>query len=114
MSSDRLMTTSDKTVQVSVRREGGRARIALSFPVDTESGQRQDSKGRRIPPAYVQTVTVERGGTAAFAAHLGPNLSRMPIVEFDLEGISRGETLKLVWTDQAGQRYEQALSLEGG
>lgn len=107
-----MTTDQGNTVQVEVRRDGARVRIALRFPVATETGLRQDRRGRRIAPAFVQTVTVERAGAPVFSAYLGPNLARRPALEFELDAAAPGETLSLSWTDASGRRYTQALRLD--
>lgn len=108
-----MTTDLTQAVRIDLRRDGGRWRIALRFPVATETGLRQDRHGRRIAPAFVQTVTVERAGAPVFSAHLGAHLARWPTIEFELEAAAPAETLSLTWTDQSGRRHTQPLPLAG-
>jgi sulfur-oxidizing protein SoxZ len=102
----------DTAFQATTRRDRGRVTISLRLPIATESGRRQDAKGRRIPPAFVRTLSVEWAGAVVFTAHLGPNLACYPTVAFDVDGAKKGDVLRVAWTDQSGARVEQDVTLD--
>jgi sulfur-oxidizing protein SoxZ len=106
------MTTDDKRVQITTTRDGARTLVRMVFPVQTDAGRRASASSRAVPARFVQTVSVERGGTAVFVAHLGANMARTPEVSFDLEGVSLGTRLTLRWIE-SGQSasYEQEFEV---
>jgi hypothetical protein len=102
----------DDQVKVTTQREGSRVRIRLKFPLPTEPLRRLGADGRTRPPLFLQTVVVERDGAPVFSGHFGPFMARFPEVEFELEGLARGQALALRWQDSAGGEHEQRLVVD--
>ena len=70
-----------------------------------ETGQRKDKKtGKLIPAHFIQEVTCEHNGKAVMTALWGPAISKNPYLSFKFKGASKGDTLKLSWVDNKGEK----------
>jgi len=70
-----------------------------------ETGQRKDKKtGKVIPAHFIQEVTCEHSGNAVMTAMWGPAVSKNPYLSFKFKGASKGDTLKLNWVDNKGEK----------
>ena len=70
-----------------------------------ETGQRKDKKtGKLIPAHFIQEVTCEHNGNAVMTALWGPAVSKNPYLSFKFKGASKGDTLKLNWVDNKGEK----------
>lgn len=73
----------------------------IRHPMD--SGFVKNSKGKLIPPHYIEVVTVELGDKTVFVADWGPAVSKDPYLEFKFKGGKKGDTLTVSWVDNKGQ-----------
>ncbi|MFQ5644411.1 MAG: thiosulfate oxidation carrier complex protein SoxZ [Thiogranum sp.] len=70
-----------------------------------ETGQRKDKKtGKLIPAHFIQEVTCEHNGNAVMTALWGPAVSKNPYLSFKFKGAGKGDTLKLSWVDNKGEK----------
>ena len=70
-----------------------------------ETGLRKDKKtGKLIPAHFIQEVTCEHNGNAVMTAMWGPAVSKNPYLSFKFKGASKGDTLKLGWVDNKGEK----------
>ena len=70
-----------------------------------ETGQRKDKKtGKVIPVYFIQEVICEHSGNAVMTAMWGPAVSKNPYLSFKFKGASKGDTLKLNWVDNKGEK----------
>ena len=70
-----------------------------------ETGQRKDKKtGKVIPAHFIQEVTCEHSGNAVMTALWGAAVSKNPYLSFKFKGASKGDTLKLNWVDNKGEK----------
>jgi sulfur-oxidizing protein SoxZ len=72
----------------------------IQHPMD--SGFVKDDKGQIIPPHFIQQLTFEHNGKIVFLADWGPAVSKDPYVKFSFKGASKGDDLKISWTDNKG------------
>lgn len=78
-----------------------------------ETGQRKNKKtGEKYPAHFIQEVVVELNGTVVLTALWGPAVSKRPFLQFKLEGAKAGDTIKLSWVDNKGEKdsAEQAIA----
>jgi len=73
----------------------------IHHPMD--SGFIKDSKGKLIPPHYIEIVTFEHDGKNIFTADWGPAVSKDPYLKFSFDGGKKGDTLTVKWVDNEGQ-----------
>jgi len=70
-----------------------------------ETGQRKDKKtGKLIPAHFIQEVTCEHNGNTVITAMWGPAISKNPYLSFKFKGAGKGDTLKLSWVDNKGEK----------
>ena len=72
----------------------------IQHPMDT--GLVKDSKGELIPAHYIQELKFEHNGKDVFVANWGTAVSKDPYVKFSFKGASKGDDLKISWTDNKG------------
>ena len=69
-----------------------------------ETGQRKDKAGKKIPAHFIQEVVCELNGTVVLTALWGPAVSKRPFLQFKLNGAKVGDTIKLSWVDNKGEK----------
>ncbi|MBL4763059.1 MAG: thiosulfate oxidation carrier complex protein SoxZ [Gammaproteobacteria bacterium] len=73
----------------------------MSHPMET--GLRRNKKtGKRIPPHYIQEVTVTANGNNVMTAHWGSGISKNPYLSFKYTG-DKGDTITVSWVDNKGK-----------
>lgn len=82
----------------------------ISHPMET--GQRKDKKtGKLIPAHFIQDVVCEHGGNKVMEAYWGPAVSKNPYLSFKFKGASKGDSLKLSWTDNKGESDSKEVTI---
>ena len=75
----------------------------ISHPMET--GTRKDSKtGEVIPAHFIQEVVCEHKGNKVLVANWGPAVSKNPYLSFRFTGAAAGDTVKLSWVDNKGDK----------
>jgi len=75
----------------------------ISHPMET--GTRKDKKtGKKIPAHYIQEVVVTHKSNTVMTANWGPAISKNPYLSFRFTGGASGDTVKLSWVDNKGNK----------
>lgn len=75
----------------------------ISHPMET--GTRKDKKtGKKIPAHFIQEVVCEHKGNKVMTASWGAAISKNPYLSFKFSGAAAGDTLKLSWVDNKGEK----------
>jgi sulfur-oxidizing protein SoxZ len=75
----------------------------ISHPMET--GTRKDKKtGKKIPAHFIQEVVCEHKGKTVMTANWGPAISKNPYLSFRFSGAAAGNTVKLSWVDNKGEK----------
>ena len=75
----------------------------ISHPMET--GTRKDKKtGNKIPAHFIQEVVCEHKGNTVMTANWGPAISKNPYLSFRFSGAAAGDTVKLSWVDNKGEK----------
>ena len=75
----------------------------ISHPMET--GTRKDKKtGNNIPAHFIQEVVCEHKGNTVMTANWGPAISKNPYLSFRFSGAAAGDTVKLSWVDNKGEK----------
>lgn len=70
-----------------------------------ETGTRKDKKtGKKIPAHFIQEVVCEHKGNKIMVANWGPAISKNPYLSFKFTGGAAGDTVKLSWVDNKGEK----------
>ncbi len=74
----------------------------VSHPMET--GLRKDKKtGKVIPAHFIQEVICEHKGNTVMTALWGAAVSKNPYLSFRFKGATKGDTVKLTWSDNQGK-----------
>jgi sulfur-oxidizing protein SoxZ len=75
----------------------------ISHPMET--GLRKDKKtGKPIPAHFIQEVVCEHKGNTVLTANWSGAISKNPYLSFRFSGAAAGDTLKLSWVDNKGEK----------
>lgn len=84
----------------------------ISHPMET--GTRKDSKtGEVIPAHFIQEVVCEHKGDKVLVANWGPAVSKNPYLSFRFTGAAAGDTVKLSWVDNKGEKDSAETTIKG-
>jgi len=93
------------SIKIRAKEDGGVTTVKALAKHAMETGQRKDKKtGKLIPAHFIQEVTCEHNGNAVMTALWGPAVSKNPYLSFKFKGASKGDTLKLNWVDNKGEK----------
>jgi len=93
------------SIKIRAKEEGGVTTVKALVKHPMETGQRKDKKtGKLIPAHFIQEVTCEHSGNAVMTALWGAAVSKNPYLSFKFKGASKGDTLKLNWVDNKGEK----------
>ena len=83
----------------------------ISHPMDT--GMVKDKKtGELIPAHFIQEVVCEHKGNAVMTANWGPAVSKNPYLSFRFTGGAAGDTVKLSWVDNKGEKDSSETTIK--
>ena len=75
----------------------------ISHPMET--GLRKDKKtGKPIPAHFIQEVICEHKGNTVLTANWSGAISKNPYLSFRFSGAAAGDTVKLSWVDNMGNK----------
>jgi sulfur-oxidizing protein SoxZ len=75
----------------------------ISHPMET--GLRKDKKtGKPIPAHFIQEVVCEHKGNTVLTANWSGAISKNPYLSFRFSGAAAGDTIKLSWVDNMGNK----------
>ena len=93
------------SIKVRAKSEGGVTTVKALVKHPMETGLRKDKKtGKLIPAHFIQEVTCEHNGSAVMTALWGPAVSKNPYLSFKFKGANAGDTLKISWVDNKGEK----------
>ena len=82
----------------------------MSHPMHT--GLRKNKKtGKKIPAHYIQEVTCEHNGSSMMTALWGPAISKNPYLSFKFKGGAKGDSIKISWVDNKGEKSTQEAKI---
>ena len=91
------------TIRVRAAATGGQTVVQSLIEHPMDSGFIKDSKGKLIPPHYIEVLTFEHEGKPVLTAYWGPAVSRNPYIKFAFKGGKSGDKLKINWVDNHGK-----------
>lgn len=77
-------------------------KVLMSHPMET--GLRKDASGALIPTHYIKEVTAEHAGKVILKADWSQSVSQNPYLAFKFKGGAKGETVKVTWVDNKGDK----------
>lgn len=97
-----MATSSTIQVRSSVKKGVATIKCLISHPMET--GMRKDKKGKLIPAKFIQNLSCEHAGNIVLDAELNGSVSTNPYIKFKFSGAKKGDTLKLNWVDNKGDK----------
>jgi len=83
----------------------------ISHPMET--GLVKDKKtGKVIPAHFIQEVVCEHKGNTILTANWGPAVSKNPYLSFRFTGGAAGDTIKLSWVDNKGEKDSSEVTIK--
>jgi len=77
-----------------------------------ETGLRKDkATGKKIPAHYITEVKCEHNGQLVLTCYWGPGVSKNPFISFKFSGAKKGDTLKISWVDNTGDKGGKEIKI---
>ena len=93
------------SIKIRAKMSDGVTTVKALVKHSMETGLRKDKKtGKLIPAHFIQEVICEHKGNVVMTALWGPAISKNPYLSFKFKGASKGDTLKLSWVDNKGDK----------
>ena len=97
-----MATSSTIQVRSSVKKGIATIKCLISHPMET--GMRKNKKGNLIPAKFIQNLACEHAGNIVLDAELNGSVSTNPYIKFKFSGATKGDTLKISWVDNKGDK----------
>ena len=93
------------SIRIRAQHKGGTTTVKALITHPMETGMRKDKKtGDKIPAHYITEVKCEHGGKTVVTAQWGAAVSKNPYLSFAFTGAKAGDTVKLSWVDNKGEK----------
>lgn len=100
----------ERKMKMRTRAQDGSVELQILITHPMETGLRTDKNtGNKIPPHFIQRVTLELNGKIVATVNTGAGISEDPLIGFRLKGAKQGDKLKVFWSDNMGE----SATLEG-
>jgi len=100
----------ERKMRMRTRAQDGGVELQVLVSHPMESGLRTDKNtGKKIPPHFIQRMTLEHNGKVVVTVSTGPAISEDPLIGFRLKAAKQGDKLKVFWSDNMGE----SATLEG-
>ena len=94
----------ERKIKMRTRKRAEVVEVQLLIIHPMETGQRTDKKtGKKIPPHYIQRVTLEHNGKVVVTMDTGAAVSENPLFGLQLKDAKQGDKLKVIWSDNKGE-----------
>jgi sulfur-oxidizing protein SoxZ len=93
-----------RKMKIRTRKQADAVEMQLLITHPMEAGLRTDKNtGKKVPPHFIQLVTVELNGKVVVTMSTGPGVSEDPLIGFHFKDAKHGDKLKVFWTDNKGE-----------
>lgn len=100
----------ERKMKMRTRAQDGTVELQVLITHPMETGQRTDKNtGKKIPPHFIQRITLEHNGKVVATVSTGAAISEDPLIGFRLKDAKQGDKLKVFWSDNMGE----SATLEG-
>lgn len=99
------------TIKVKSNIKKGVATIKLLVSHPMETGFRKNKKGKLIPAHFIQELTCTHSGNTVLDAQLNGTISTNPYFKFKFDGAKKGDTLKVAWVDNKGEKDSAEIEI---
>ncbi len=100
----------ERKMRMRTRAQDGSVELQILISHPMETGLRTDKNtGKKIPPHFIQRLTLEHNGKVVVTVSTGAGISEDPLIGFRLKDAKQGDKLKVFWSDNMGE----SATLEG-
>ena len=93
------------SIKMRAKSKDGVTTVKALISHSMETGLRKDKKtGKKIPAHFIQEVVCEHKGNTVLTANWSGAISKNPYLSFRFTGAAAGDTLKLSWVDNKGEK----------
>src|SRR3989344_9101557 len=93
-----------RKMKMRTRMQDGHAELQVLISHPMETGLRTDkSTQQKVPPHFIQKVTLEHNGKPVVTMSLGAGISEDPLLGFRLKNAKNGDKVKVIWSDNKGE-----------
>ena len=101
------------TIKVKAKLSGDIAEIKSLMLHPMETGSRKDSdSGELIPVHHITQLIFTNNGQQVMVANFSTAISKNPYFSFSFRGAKAGDTLKVSWVDNLGEKAELETQLK--
>ena len=101
------------TIKVKAKLSGDVAQIKSLMLHPMETGSRKDpDSGEIIPVHHITQLVFTNNGKQVMVANFSTAVSRNPYFSFSFKGAKAGDTLKVSWVDNLGEKDELETQLK--
>ena len=100
-----------KGIKVRAKEKGGvtTVKTLMSHPMAPE--QKDKKTGEMAPAHFIQEVTCEHKGKIVLKGYWGAGVSKNPYLSFKFKGGAKGDTVKISWLDNKGERASKEATI---
>jgi sulfur-oxidizing protein SoxZ len=91
------------TIKLRTKLKGDKCSVKALMMHPMETGRRKDKKGQPIPAHHITTVECLHNGNLMMEADWGGGISENPYFAVVLNGVAKGDTIEVKWTDNKGE-----------
>lgn len=94
----------DRKMKMRIRSvdDGAELQVLIEHPMETGLRTNKNT-GNKIPPHFIQRVTVEHNGKLVITVNTGAGVSEDPLLGFRIKGAKQSDKLRVFWTDNMGE-----------
>jgi sulfur-oxidizing protein SoxZ len=98
-------------IRIVAREKNGVVSVKAIVRHPNESGHRKDDSGKTIPANHLTSALAHVGGKKLMEMHLGPSISKNPLISFEFSG-KKGEKLRLSLADNQNKKYSTETTVK--
>lgn len=98
-------------MRIRATRQGDRVEVKILMAHVMETGQRRDADGTPVPAHYITKVTAHCNDREVLSADWGAAVAKNPYLAFRFRGAETGDTLRVTWTDTAGDSRTDEVTI---
>jgi sulfur-oxidizing protein SoxZ len=96
-------------IRIRARLKGDVTEVVMLLSHPMETGLRKDASGAPIAAHFITDVRVLAEGRTVLEARMSQAVSQDPLVSFRFRGGARGSRIRVIWTDNRGERRQDDL-----
>lgn len=101
-----------KKMKIRAWADDGKATVKAIVFHEMETGLRKDkATGEKIPAHFIEELNCEHNGKTVLTCLWGPGVSKNPFLSFRIKNAKKGDTLKLSWVDNKGEKDTEEATI---